>query len=73
MPEDQVLTGSVYAEVAFAATSAGLGPAEVAERVARCLEDVGLRVAVDTDPRRLSGGQAVVFPDRVGRRCVITR
>jgi energy-coupling factor transport system ATP-binding protein len=54
-PADQLVTGSVADEVAFAPASAGISlrPRDIAQRLA----DVGLDVAPGRAPQALSGGQ----------------
>jgi cobalt/nickel transport system ATP-binding protein len=56
-PDDQILLPTVAADVGLAPTHAGLGAAEVAERVAAALDVVGLTDAADRAPEHLSLGE----------------
>lgn len=56
-PEMQLVTTSVYEEVAFPLENLGFPPKEIEERVEEVLEVVGLRGLEDRSPASLSGGQ----------------
>ncbi|MCR4403434.1 MAG: energy-coupling factor transporter ATPase [Firmicutes bacterium] len=58
-PEHQLFEESVFADVAFGPRNMGLGDDEVAERVRRALEMVGLdfQAVKDRSPFELSGGE----------------
>ncbi len=56
-PADQLVTGSVSDEIAFAPESVGWEPARIDARIDALLPLLGLDVAPDRDPRALSGGQ----------------
>ena len=56
-PEMQLITTSVYEEVAFPLENLGLPEHEIKERVEEVLEVVGLRGLEDRAPASLSGGQ----------------
>jgi cobalt/nickel transport system ATP-binding protein len=57
-PEDQLFLDSLAEDVAFGPRNAGLDETEVASRVARALDAVGLRGHEARHPRRLSQGEA---------------
>lgn len=56
-PDDQVVTGSVRAEVAFAVENAGWTVPAIEEATGRALRRVGLEALADRRPEALSGGQ----------------
>jgi cobalt/nickel transport system ATP-binding protein len=56
-PDDQLFMPTVRADVAFGPGNLGLGEAEVAERVAAALDQVGMAEAVDRSPHHLSFGE----------------
>jgi energy-coupling factor transporter ATP-binding protein EcfA2 len=56
-PELQLVTESVYDEVAFPLENLGVPPDQIQERVREALEVTGLTGLKDAHPRELSGGQ----------------
>jgi len=56
-PDDQLTSTHVAAEVAFGLENLGLEPAEIAERSAQALAEVGLSAEADSPTAQLSGGQ----------------
>lgn len=56
-PGDQLVSGAVGDEVAFAMESAGMAPEEMAPRIEALLRQVGLDVPQDRSTMTLSGGQ----------------
>jgi len=56
-PDDQLFTGRVYDDVAFAPRNARLEEAQVARLVAEALDQVGLDGLADRPPYRLSDGE----------------
>jgi cobalt/nickel transport system ATP-binding protein len=56
-PDDQLFMPTVYEDVAFGPLNLGLPPEEVATRVERALETVGVAHLRDRPPYRLSGGE----------------
>ena len=56
-PDDQLTSTHVAAEVAFGLENLGLEPAEIAERTAQALAEVGLSAAAESPTAQLSGGQ----------------
>jgi energy-coupling factor transport system ATP-binding protein len=56
-PEDQIITGTVGDEVAFAPVSAGLAPAAARDAGQRALAEVGLGLDADRSTGALSGGE----------------
>ena len=56
-PGDQVITGTVGDEIAFAPESAGWPAERIEARIPEMMDRAGLQVALDRDPRALSGGQ----------------
>ena len=49
---------TVFEEIAFGPRNLGLSLSTVIERIAACLEALGIAALADRDPARLSGGQA---------------
>ncbi|MER3601134.1 MAG: energy-coupling factor ABC transporter ATP-binding protein [Nitrososphaerota archaeon] len=60
-PELQLVTDSVYQEVAFPLENAGLPPDEISKRIEEVLEFTRLKPLKDVHPRELSGGQKQVL------------
>ena len=56
-PDDQLTSTHVAAEVAFGLENLGLAPAEIDERIARALAEVGLSDVAESPTAQLSGGQ----------------
>ena len=56
-PDDQILLPTVAADVGLAPTNVGLEPEEVADRVERALDVVGLTDVADRAPEHLSLGE----------------
>ncbi len=56
-PDDQLTSTHVAAEVAFGLENLGLAPAEIDERIARALAEVGLSNVAESPTAQLSGGQ----------------
>lgn len=56
-PDDQLFLPTVYDDVAFGPRNYGLNDQEVAERVQRALETVGISHLSDRAPFKLSGGE----------------
>lgn len=56
-PDDQVVTGSALAEVAFAVENAGWARPEIERAAARALRRVGLEALAGRAPAHLSGGE----------------
>ncbi|MGH8906133.1 MAG: energy-coupling factor ABC transporter ATP-binding protein [Egibacteraceae bacterium] len=56
-PDDMLFMPTVHQDVAFGPANLGLGEAEVAERVARALDMVGMRAYENRPPHHLSFGQ----------------
>lgn len=56
-PDDQLFLPTVYDDVAFGPRNYGLNDQEIAERVQRALETVGISHLSDRAPFKLSGGE----------------
>lgn len=56
-PEDQLISATVFEDVAFGPSQFGARGPELAALVARCLESVGLAGFEDREPHRLSQGE----------------
>lgn len=56
-PEHQFFYDTVVEDVAFGPENLGLSPAQVKERVARVLREVGIEELANFSPQKLSGGQ----------------
>ena len=56
-PDDQIVASTVEDDVAFGPENLGLAPAEIRERVARSLAQVGLEGLEGSSTHALSGGQ----------------
>jgi energy-coupling factor transporter ATP-binding protein EcfA2 len=56
-PEDQLISATVFEDVAFGPSQLGVEEGELASLVGRCLEAVGLAGFEDREPPRLSQGE----------------
>jgi energy-coupling factor transport system ATP-binding protein len=56
-PADQLVCGTVAEELAFGPRNAGWPPARIAAAMPAWLDEIGLEIDVDRDPRTLSGGE----------------